>query len=161
MRECSRQECRSPACVWYWLILARSPPGSALQVPTDAQGVWWRTSKCSANAVRKTCNFCQLQLQGEDESHLLTLSLMAVWLLEGCKQEFLQSAASPTLFPAAPFWGSLRWKTIFYQFARTDPWTSTCSLLPWYFSCTGYFASNTSYGLSGSAAFHLLARASS
>lgn len=118
-----------------WLGLAWGPPGPALQVPTDAWGAWWRTSKCSANAVRKTCNFCQLQLQGEDESHLLTLSPVALWLLEGnCKQAFLQSAASPIVFPAAPFWASLRWKTIFYQFVLTDPWTSICSLLPWCFS---------------------------
>lgn len=50
-----------------------------------------------------------------------------------CEQEFLQAGASPTVFPAAPFWGSLRWKAIFYQFSQTDPCTSTCRSLPWPF----------------------------
>lgn len=98
----------------------------------------------------ETRNSCQLQLQGEDESRLLTLSPAALRLLEGS----CVSRSFSRLLPAPLFSQQLRFLRPIHALLLAD-----CSRNLSVTVSTGYFTTNTSYSLLASVAFRLLARA--
>lgn len=98
----------------------------------------------------ETRSSCQLQLQGEDESRLLTLSPAALRLLEGS----CVSRSFSRLLPAPLFSQQLGFLRLTHALLLAD-----CSRNLSVTVSTGYFTTNTSYSLLAWVAFRLLARA--